>query len=88
MVELAIEPGIGAEGFKIADGTGGTVRIIGNDDRGLLYGVGKFCTPPLTAARGSRPARGAESPCRRCPFGEFTSRPTSTTTTRSPRSRR
>jgi hypothetical protein len=41
-VELAIEPGIGAEGYKIADGTTGTVRIIGNDDRGLLYGVGKF----------------------------------------------
>lgn len=41
-VELAIEPGIGAEGFKIADGADGTVRIIGNDARGVLYGVGKF----------------------------------------------
>jgi hypothetical protein len=41
-VELAIEPGIGAEGYRIADGANGAVRIVGNDDRGLLYGVGKF----------------------------------------------
>ena len=42
VLELAIEPDIGAEGFKITDGAGGSVRIIGNDERGLLYGVGKF----------------------------------------------
>ncbi len=41
-VELAIEPGIGAEGYKIADDAKGTLRIIGNDGRGLLYGVGQF----------------------------------------------
>ncbi len=41
-VELGIEAGIGTEGFKIADGPGNTVRILGNDERGLLYGVGKF----------------------------------------------
>jgi len=41
-VELAIEPGIGTEGFAITDGQAGGVRIVGNDDRGLLYGVGKF----------------------------------------------
>jgi len=41
-VELAIEPGIGAEGFTIADGPEGVIRILGNDRRGLLYGVGKF----------------------------------------------
>jgi hypothetical protein len=39
---LEIEKGIGAEGFRIADGPRGAVRIIGNDERGLLYGVGKF----------------------------------------------
>src|SRR6476660_5354231 len=38
-VELAIKPDIGAEGYQIADGAKGTVRIIGNDGRGLLYGV-------------------------------------------------
>jgi hypothetical protein len=41
-VELAIEPGAGAEGFKIVDGKRGAVRIAGNDERGVLYGVGKF----------------------------------------------
>lgn len=41
-VEFAIEPGIGAEGYRIADGANGSVRITGNDERGLLYGVGKF----------------------------------------------
>ncbi|MCX6873634.1 MAG: hypothetical protein NTW21_07475 [Verrucomicrobia bacterium] len=40
--ELAVTPGIGAEGFRIEDGPGGGVRIVGNDERGLLYGVGKF----------------------------------------------
>ena len=39
---LAIEPGLGTEGFRIADGSNGSIRIIGNDARGLLYGVGKF----------------------------------------------
>jgi hypothetical protein len=41
-VELGIEPGFGTEGYRIADGPGGSVRILGNDERGLLYGVGKF----------------------------------------------
>jgi hypothetical protein len=41
-VKLTIEPGIGNEGFKIADGPSGAIRIIGNDERGVLYGVGKF----------------------------------------------
>jgi hypothetical protein len=41
-VEFAIEPGIGAEGYRITDGSDGAVRIVGNDQRGLLYGVGKY----------------------------------------------
>lgn len=41
-VELALETGIGTEGFKISDGEKGAIRIAGNDERGLLYGVGKF----------------------------------------------
>lgn len=41
-VELGIEPGIGAEGFKIEDGENGCIGIIGGDERGILYGVGKF----------------------------------------------
>lgn len=41
-IALSIEPGIGLEGYKIDDGLSGTINIIGNDERGLLYGVGKF----------------------------------------------
>ena len=41
-VELAIRDGIGKEGFEIKDGPEGTIRIVGNDQRGLLYGIGKF----------------------------------------------
>jgi hypothetical protein len=41
-VELAVEKGIGAEGYRIEDRPGGGVRIVGNDERGVLYGVGKF----------------------------------------------
>ena len=41
-VELAIAPGIGAEGYRIEDRPGGGVRIVGNDERGVLYGAGKF----------------------------------------------
>ena len=44
-VELAIQPGIGTEGFRIADAADGSIRIVGNDELGLLYGVGKLlCT--------------------------------------------
>lgn len=41
-VFLDIAPGIGAEGFKIEDGPAGMIRIVGNDVRGLVAGVGKF----------------------------------------------
>jgi hypothetical protein len=41
-VELTIASGIGAEGFRIEDRPNGGVRIVGNDERGVLYGVGKF----------------------------------------------
>ena len=40
-VELGIEEGIGAEGFRIEDGADRT-RIVGNDGLGLLYGAGRF----------------------------------------------
>ena len=62
-MELAVEPGIGPEGFQIIDGrpsataAGGkdALCIVGNDERGLLYGVGKFL-------RTSRYDRGGLSP--------------------------
>jgi alpha-L-fucosidase len=63
-VELAIEPGIGAEGFKIEGGAGGAVRISGNDDRGLLYGVGKFLHTSSYGSQGFTPGswRGVSVP--------------------------
>jgi hypothetical protein len=54
-LEFSIEPGFGAEGFRIADGPSGTIRVIGNDERGLLYGVGKLL-------RGSRFDQGGFTP--------------------------
>jgi len=41
-IELGIQKGIGKEGFRIEEASPGAVRILGNDNRGLLYGVGKF----------------------------------------------
>lgn len=41
-VELAMAPGIGSEGYRIEDRPGGGVRITGSDQRGVLYGAGKF----------------------------------------------
>jgi hypothetical protein len=63
-VELSIEPGIGDEGFKIADGAPGTIRIIGNDTRGALYGVGKFLHTSFYGSEGFSPSswRGVSVP--------------------------
>ena len=41
-IKLRVEPGIGAEGFRIRDDERSAIEIVGNDERGLLYGVGKF----------------------------------------------
>jgi hypothetical protein len=41
VVELGVDGGLGPEGFRIADRDGG-VRISSGDERGLLYGLGKF----------------------------------------------
>jgi hypothetical protein len=41
-VELEVQEGIGREGFRIEEVSRGSMRILGNDSRGLLYGVGKF----------------------------------------------
>lgn len=63
-VELAIEPGLGAEGYQIADGSPGTLRIVGHDERGLLYGVGKFLRTSRYDQGGFTPGawRGAARP--------------------------
>ena len=41
-VSLELSDGIGREGFCIEDAGPAHIRISGNDERGLLYGVGKF----------------------------------------------
>jgi hypothetical protein len=66
-VELALGPGIGAEGFRIEDRTGGGVRIVGNDGRGLLYGTGKFLRTSRFDQGGFSPGawRGTSQP--KCP---------------------
>ncbi len=63
-VELAFEPGIGAEGFRIADGGSGTVRISASDRRGLLYGAGKFLHTSAYGSAGLTPGswRGVSTP--------------------------
>ncbi len=42
IIELAVEPGIGPESFVITDGAEGRIRIVGHDERGVLYGAGQL----------------------------------------------
>jgi hypothetical protein len=41
-LEFALQPGMGEEGFRIEDAGIDHIRIVGNDQRGLRYGLGKF----------------------------------------------
>ncbi len=41
-VELTLDSGVPPQGFRIENGLDGLVRIVGADERGLLYGMGKF----------------------------------------------
>ena len=67
-VELGLEAGLGTEGYRIVDGQSGSVRILGNDERGLLYGVGKFLRTSRYDGGGFTPGtwRGASAP--QCPM--------------------
>lgn len=56
-IELLIKPGIGEEGFAIASGNDGSIQIIGNDERGVLYGVGKFLRTSGYNKRGFKPGK-------------------------------
>jgi hypothetical protein len=56
-IELAVEPGIGAEGFTIADSKNSSVKITGNDENGLLYGVGKFLHTSRYDQKGFTPGK-------------------------------
>lgn len=43
---LDIQAGMGAEGFRVEDDRRGGVRLVGNDENGLLYAVGKYLRLP------------------------------------------
>ncbi|MGN6493712.1 MAG: hypothetical protein ACTHLE_17045 [Agriterribacter sp.] len=51
-IVFKIEEGIGKEGFSITDRADGAVVITGNDERGLLYGVGKLLRTSEYTAKG------------------------------------
>jgi hypothetical protein len=63
-IYLGIKPGIGLEGFRISDGPGGGISIIGNEERGLLYGAGKFLHTSTYSIYGFTPSpwRGVSVP--------------------------
>src|SRR5207244_13350350 len=63
-VHLFLREGIGAEGFEIRGGL--NVSITGNDERGLLYGVGKFLHTSAFSPNGFAPSswRGVSLPAR------------------------
>ena len=42
VVDVDIEPGLGADGFRIADGPAGEIRLSGGSSRGCLCGIGKL----------------------------------------------
>ncbi len=64
VVDLSIRRGGKAESFEIADGPRGSVRIVGADARGLLYGVGRFLRESRCDAEGFTPGawRGQDAP--------------------------
>ena len=51
-IELSINPAIGADGFTIANGKDGNIQITGNNNRGVLYGVGKFLRTSVYSKKG------------------------------------
>ncbi len=67
-IKLSIRPGIGTEGFTVAGPDEHTVQITGNDELGLLYGIGKFLRSSRYDQRGFTPGpwRGTSVP--RGPF--------------------
>jgi len=46
-IVFGLRAGLGEEGYEIADGENGEILITGNDERGLLYGVGAFLRSAL-----------------------------------------
>jgi len=61
---LDVQPGPGTEGYRIESGPGGAMRITGNDERGLLYGIGRFLRGSTFGENGFVPStwRGSAAP--------------------------
>jgi len=66
-LQLAPAPGLGKEGFRFEDLPEGGLRIAGNDERGLLYGLGKFLRSSTYSPAGLTPSpwRGTSVPEKR-----------------------
>ena len=63
-VRFDLRQGIGPEGFQISDAGDGSILITGNDERGLLYGAGRFLHGCRRTERGFAPGpwRGTSVP--------------------------
>lgn len=66
-IELTIDESIGSETYRIADGKNGAIRITGGDERGVLYGVGKFLRTSHYTSSGFFPGRWRGSSAPECP---------------------
>jgi len=55
-IYLGVKAGIGSEGYKLSDGPRGGISITGNDERGLLYGAGKFLHTSTYSRQGMTPS--------------------------------
>lgn len=51
-VTLAIDPVIGSEGFRISDRTDGGIEVAGQNELGVLYGLGKLLRTSLYSEEG------------------------------------
>jgi len=54
-IRLQIKPGIGKEGYEIRRGRRNGIEIIGNDDHGVLYGLGKLLHTSNCSNKGFTP---------------------------------
>ncbi len=79
-LRLRLRPGLGAEGYAISSAGPRQIEIAGNDERGLLYGLGRLLHTSSYSAHGFTPGtwRGKSAPACQvrgvylaCHFGNF-----------------
>ena len=54
-VALALDPAIGSEGFRISDRPGGDIEVAGQNELGVLYGLGKLLRTSRYSEHGFAP---------------------------------